>query len=44
MRIGIVCPYSFDAHGGVQAHVMDLAGELRRRGHDMNLADRKSVV
>ena len=25
MRIGIVCPYSFDAHGGVKVHVMDLA-------------------
>ena len=27
MRIGIVCPYSLDAHGGVQVHVMDLAPE-----------------
>ena len=35
MRIGIVCPYSFDAHGGVQVHVMDLAGELFRRGHEV---------
>ena len=33
MKIGIVCPYSLDAHGGVQVHVMDLAAELRRRGH-----------
>ncbi|WP_103062819.1 glycosyltransferase family 4 protein [Actinomyces qiguomingii] len=33
MRIGIVCPYSLDAHGGVQAHVMDLAEELMSRGH-----------
>lgn len=37
MRIGIVCPYSFDAHGGVQAHVMDLAGELRGRGHGVGV-------
>lgn len=37
MRIGIVCPYSFDAHGGVQVHVMDLAGELRRRGHEVRV-------
>lgn len=37
MRIGIVCPYSFDAHGGVQVHVMDLAGELRRRGHEVEV-------
>ncbi|SPT54095.1 GDP-mannose-dependent alpha-(1-2)-phosphatidylinositol mannosyltransferase [Actinomyces bovis] len=37
MRIGIVCPYSFDAPGGVQVHVMDLAGELRRRGHEVQV-------
>ena len=37
MRVGIVCPYSLDAHGGVQVHVMDLAGELRRRGHDVRV-------
>lgn len=24
MRIGMVCPYSFDVHGGVQAHVLQL--------------------
>lgn len=28
MRIGIVCPYSFDEPGGVQAHILDLAREL----------------
>ncbi len=33
MRIGIVCPYSFDAPGGVQFHVRDVAEELRSRGH-----------
>lgn len=33
MRIGIVCPYSFDAPGGVQFHIRDLAEELIRRGH-----------
>lgn len=37
MRIGIVCPYSLDAHGGVQAHVMDMAAELRRRGHEVGV-------
>lgn len=37
MRIGIVCPYSFDAPGGVQVHVMDLAGELRKRSHDVRV-------
>ncbi|WP_109471234.1 glycosyltransferase family 4 protein [Ornithinimicrobium cavernae] len=33
MRIGIVCPYSFDVPGGVQLHVRDLAEHLLRRGH-----------
>ena len=33
MRIGMVCPYSFDVHGGVQAHVLDLAQVMRERGH-----------
>ncbi len=28
MRIGIVCPYSFDEPGGVQAHILDLARVL----------------
>ena len=34
MRIGIVCPYSFDVPGGVQFHVRDLAEHLIARGHD----------
>lgn len=33
MRIGMVCPYSFDVHGGVQAHVLQLAQVMRERGH-----------
>lgn len=33
MRVGLVCPYSFDEPGGVQAHVLDLARVLRDRGH-----------
>ncbi|MDO5719789.1 MAG: glycosyltransferase family 4 protein [Actinomycetaceae bacterium] len=37
MKIGIVCPYSFDVHGGVQFHVRDLAEELIRRGHDVSV-------
>ncbi|MFC4944583.1 glycosyltransferase family 4 protein [Pseudonocardia sp. GCM10023141] len=37
MRIGLVCPYSLDVAGGVQAHVMGLAGALRERGHDVNV-------
>ena len=34
MRVGLVCPYSFDAPGGVQAHVLDLAAALREMGHE----------
>ena len=37
MRIGIVCPYSFEVPGGVQAHVLDLAKALRRRGHEVDV-------
>jgi phosphatidylinositol alpha-mannosyltransferase len=33
MRIGMVCPYSFDVPGGVQAHVLQLAEVMRARGH-----------
>ena len=33
MRIGIVCPYSWDIPGGVSAHVSDLAEALIRMGH-----------
>lgn len=33
LRIGIVCPYSLDVAGGVQAHVLDLARALRAAGH-----------
>jgi phosphatidylinositol alpha-mannosyltransferase len=32
MRIGLVCPYSLTVPGGVQAQVLGLARELRRRG------------
>jgi phosphatidyl-myo-inositol alpha-mannosyltransferase len=34
-RVGLVCPYSFDVHGGVQAHVRELAAALRTLGHDV---------
>lgn len=37
MRIGIVCPYSFDTPGGVQNHVRDLAEALLARGHDVSV-------
>ncbi|MFB8228378.1 glycosyltransferase family 4 protein [Cellulosimicrobium sp. NPDC055967] len=37
MRVGIVCPYSFDAPGGVQFHVRDLAEALIAQGHDVSV-------
>lgn len=33
MKIGMLCPYSFDVPGGVQAHVVELAEVFLRRGH-----------
>lgn len=33
MRIGLVCPYSFDEPGGVQAHMLDLATVFIEQGH-----------
>ena len=33
LRIGLVCPYSWDFPGGVQNHVRDLAEFLIRNGH-----------
>jgi phosphatidylinositol alpha-mannosyltransferase len=33
MRIGMVCPYSFDVPGGVQSHVLQLAEVMHARGH-----------
>ena len=33
MRIGLVCPYSFDVPGGVQFHVRDLAEHFLGNGH-----------
>lgn len=37
LRIGIVCPYSFDVPGGVQFHVRDLAEALMARGHTVSV-------
>lgn len=37
MRIGVVCPYSFDVPGGVQAHVLQLAEVLHARGHEVSV-------
>lgn len=37
LRVGIVCPYSFDVPGGVQFHVRDLAEALMTRGHEVQV-------
>jgi phosphatidylinositol alpha-mannosyltransferase len=37
MRVGLVCPYSFDIPGGVQGHVADLAQTLIGLGHDVSV-------
>ncbi|GAA4405901.1 glycosyltransferase family 4 protein [Tsukamurella soli] len=37
MRIGMICPYSFDVAGGVQAHVADLARVLISMGHEVSV-------
>ena len=37
MRIGMVCPYSFDVPGGVQSHVLQLAEVMRSRGQDVSV-------
>src|SRR3954447_8589012 len=35
MRVGLVCPYSLDVHGGVQNHVLGLASSLHGLGHEV---------
>jgi phosphatidylinositol alpha-mannosyltransferase len=37
MRIGIVCPYTWDVPGGVQRHIGDLAEALIGFGHDVSV-------
>ena len=37
MRIGMVCPYSFDVPGGVQSHVLQLAEVMCARGHQVSV-------
>ena len=34
LRVGLVCPYSFEAPGGVQNHVLGLARHLLEQGHE----------
>ncbi|MFE9021738.1 glycosyltransferase family 4 protein [Streptomyces sp. NPDC007808] len=37
MRIGLVCPYSWDVPGGVQFHIRDLAEYFIRLGHEVSV-------
>ncbi|MEV1171664.1 glycosyltransferase family 4 protein [Nonomuraea sp. NPDC049784] len=37
MRVGIVCPYSWDMPGGVKQHIDDLAQALMAQGHDVSV-------
>ncbi|MFC4562595.1 glycosyltransferase family 4 protein [Nocardiopsis mangrovi] len=37
MRIGLVCPYTWDVPGGVQQHVGDLAEALLDLGHEVSV-------
>lgn len=37
LRIGLVCPYGWDAPGGVQNHVRDLAEYLIAKGHSVSV-------
>src|SRR5271169_1436897 len=37
MKIGMVCPYSWDVPGGVQQHIRDLAETLIEEGHDVSV-------
>ena len=43
MRIGIVCPYSWDRFGGVQSHIRAQARVLRRRGHEVGVIAPRSL-
>ena len=37
MKVGLVCPYSWDAPGGVRSHVADLALALINHGHEVRV-------
>jgi len=37
MRVGLVCPYSWDVPGGVQEHIRDLAEALIELGHEVSV-------
>ncbi|HXS62238.1 MAG TPA: glycosyltransferase family 4 protein [Streptosporangiaceae bacterium] len=38
MRVGLVCPYTWDVPGGVQEHIRDLAEALMELGHEVSVA------
>jgi phosphatidylinositol alpha-mannosyltransferase len=37
MKIGLVCPYNVNKHGGVQEVVLALQQELNKRGHEAKI-------
>jgi len=37
VKVGLVCPYTWDVPGGVQAHIHDLAVALIGLGHDVSV-------
>jgi phosphatidyl-myo-inositol alpha-mannosyltransferase len=37
VKVGIVCPYTWEVPGGVQAHIRDLAEALRSLGHAVSV-------
>ena len=37
MKVGLVCPYSWDVPGGVRAHVQGLAAQLSAEGHQVSV-------
>jgi phosphatidylinositol alpha-mannosyltransferase len=37
VKVGLVCPYSWDVPGGVRSHVADLAVALSDHGHDVSV-------
>lgn len=37
MKVGLVCPYTWDSPGGVKAHVNDLAENLLALGHEVSV-------
>jgi len=37
VKVGLVCPYSWDVPGGVRSHVADLALALSDHGHEVSV-------